>query len=577
MKILLIYPYFLEERPDPEDVVPCPIGLYWLASVLLEQGHKVEILNWYSRHLLPASLDSFLAEKKPDLIGFSVLHANRWGAIDIARIARQVDPAVKIVLGGVGATFSWQHLLDHFPEIDIIVRGEGEQAVPALLRALESDRSEELGNVPGIAYREGGKLVATEPPPPLTDLDSLPIPAKYFTYQHLSLTRGCPWDCTFCGSPSIWGRKVRFRSADHFVAELQLLHRRGVRLFYISDDTFTVDKHRVIEICQKILALRLRIAWVAISRVTYVDDEILYWMRVAGCIQISYGVESGSDRIRAVLNKKITRTDIVRAFSLTTRYGILARAYFIYGSPGETRQSIEETLDLIREIKPLAAIFYILDIFPGTALYREFLKRTGASDDIWLERVEDILYCQTDPDLPEPLVLQFGDRLRSQYYAWLPSFAEAIELVDRPEMAPFHADFLARLAMTFSHGDYAQNDRVPNPEATAQALYSRALTYHPDCNALLGLAVIRQQHGAHAEVVALLEESIDRYPDSEALNVCLGISLMALQRFEKALKRFLPFENSKQALYYTGNCYQALGAPARARSYFDQARALADQ
>jgi radical SAM superfamily enzyme YgiQ (UPF0313 family) len=119
-------------------------------------------------------------------------------------------------------------------------------------------------------------------------------------------------------------------------------------------------KDRVVEICKKIIEKDLKITWFAISRVNFVDEEMLYWMRKAGCVQISYGVESGSEEIRKVLNKNIRTDDIKRAFALTTKYGILSRAYFIYGSPGENYETIQETIDLIHEIKPLSTIFYIL-------------------------------------------------------------------------------------------------------------------------------------------------------------------------------------------------------------------------
>ena len=132
MKVLLIYPYFLESRPDPADVAPCPIGLYWLAAALVEQGHQVEILNWFTQEMLPPSLEDFFRDRRPDLIGFSVLNANRWGAVEIARIARQVVPAAKIVFGGVGATCLWRHLLEQHPEIDAVVLGEGERTLANL-------------------------------------------------------------------------------------------------------------------------------------------------------------------------------------------------------------------------------------------------------------------------------------------------------------------------------------------------------------------------------------------------------------------------------------------------------------
>ncbi|MGW8325463.1 MAG: B12-binding domain-containing radical SAM protein, partial [Desulfobacterales bacterium] len=126
MKILLIYPYWLENRTDIQDVIVPPIGLYYVGSVLKENHYDVEILNWSRINETPEDIEKILLEKKPDIIGFSVLQANRWGGIEIARIAKQIYPKVKIVFGGVTPTFLWEHFLTHFPEIDFVVIGEGE-------------------------------------------------------------------------------------------------------------------------------------------------------------------------------------------------------------------------------------------------------------------------------------------------------------------------------------------------------------------------------------------------------------------------------------------------------------------
>ena len=316
-----------------------------------------------------------------------------------------------------------------------------------------------IGTLSGLALRTDGQPVKTADPEPICDLDALPMPARYFDLQHVSLTRGCVGDCAFCGSPAFWGRRVRSHSAAYFVEQLALLYGRGQRFFYVSDDTFTLDRQRVIDICRGIIARKLDIRWAAISRVDAVHEEVLAWMRRAGCIQISYGVESGSETIRRRLNKTVSATRIRRAFALTQRYGILARAYFIYGCPGETRATIQETIDLMLEIKPLGAIFYILDLFPGTALYADMQRRLNCTDDIWLERVEDIMYFETDPNLSPDRILEFGRDLRESFYRNLPGFAEDLDPVDEREFYPLHADFFSRLAMTFDQGDYCPRGR----------------------------------------------------------------------------------------------------------------------
>ncbi len=559
MRIVLIYPYCLEARLHAEEVSVPPIGIYYVGAMLKEAGFDVEILNWHDMNRKPHLIRKILAEKNPDLIGFSILHANRWGGIEIARISREINPDVKIVFGGIGATFLWKHLLTHFREIDYAVLGEGERTFLRLANCLKARAYDHLEDIAGIAFRKDGFVVKTDDAEVIHDLDELPNPARYFTFQHVATTRGCPGKCTFCGSPRFWRTRVRFHSPGYFVEQLELLHKKGVTFFFFSDDTFTLKKEHVIEICKGIIEKGLRITWAAISRVNYVNEEILYWMRKAGCVQISYGVESGSEKIRNQVLKKNIKTDqIIKAFDLTTRYGILARAYFIYGSPGETSQTIEETIRLLRKIKPLSTIFYILDIFPGTGLYSDFLKRTGATDDIWLKQIEDILYFETDPDLSRQQILTFGQELRSAFHKNLPDFVSAIDLVQNEDLSETHADFLSRLGMTFSHGDYAAIDVIENKDRIAESLFRRALEYGPDHRAYWGLGLVAQQKRDFDASVRILAEGITHFPESESLNLCMGISLMNLNAYEKALSHLLRFQHSADCLYPIVQCYEAM-------------------
>ena len=567
MKILLIYPYWLEERNNTEDVVVPPIGMYYLGAVLKENNYDVEILNWCKINETPEKIGEILLEKKPDVIGFSILQANRWGGIEIAKIAKQIDPEVKIVFGGVSATFLWKHFLTHFPEIDYVVMGEGEYTFLHLIRCIEKKEDAHIGNIKGIAFKKDGKVVRTKPAEYIQDLDQLPVPAKYFEYQHLSLTRGCPGKCTFCGSPNFWGRKVRFHSVNYFVEELELLYKKGINFFYFSDDTFSINKKRVIEICKKILKKNLKITWNAISRVNYMSEEVLSWMRKAGCIQISYGIESGSEKIRTYLNKKITTDEIEKAFAITLKYGILPRAYFIYGSPGESRKTIQKSIDLIKKIKPLVIYSSVLSLFPGTALYSEYKKIFNVSEDIWLNRIEDIKYFETDTKLSREAVISFGKILRTTYYELLPAIVEAIELIDEKEFYPMHADFFSRLGMTFDHGDYALNEDIKGKDNIAEKLYKKALNYHPDFRAYLGLGILNQKKRAYHESVQILSKGVEHFPDNEQLSLCLGISHMNLGAFETALSFFLKFQHSKQALGFIINCYNALNDFEKASAY----------
>ncbi|MGD9311154.1 MAG: radical SAM protein, partial [Desulfosarcina sp.] len=536
MKILLVYPYFIDTRINEEDISAIPMGLFYVGAMLQASGYTVNILNAYNLARTPHRIYQVLGDKRPDVVGFSILHANRWGGIDIARMVKKVNQQAAVVFGGVGATFLWEHFLTHFPEIDFVVRGEGEHSFLELVRFLEKGAADLPEQIDGLAFRRNGEPHKTRDRLPKANLDSLPMPADYFTFQHIALTRGCPAGCTFCGSPRFWKRRVRFHSADYFVAQIMRLSRNGVRLFFISDDTFTLNRELVIDICRRIIDNRLDISWVAISRVDCVDEEMLVWMRRAGCTQISYGVESGSRKIRHLFRKNISEAAICRAFDLTVRCGILARAYFIYGAPGESDQTINASLALISRIRPLAAVFYILDLFPGTALYDDYKRRTGASDDIWLKRVEDMLYFETDDALSEADVLEFGRRLREGYYSRLAEFAGQIELIDNPDLNPLHADFLSRLALTFSHGDYAMHPQITNSLSTAVMLFKKALDFHPDHRAFWGLGLVYQHLRQFDQSVAILRRGIVHHKTSVDLHTALANSLMRLKRYPDAIE-----------------------------------------
>jgi anaerobic magnesium-protoporphyrin IX monomethyl ester cyclase len=575
MKILIIYPYPLFDRSQEEDISVMPIGVYYVAAVLKEGGYDVQILNWYNIHKSPEKIIETFRAEKPDIIGFSILNANRWGGIEIAQIAKEINPGVKIVFGGVGATFLWRHFLTHFPVIDSVVIGEGEYAFLHLVQAIEQGREDRLQHVAGVAFRRGNRVVRTKAPRPISNLDQLPIPAAYFKYQHVASSRGCPGRCTFCGSPKFWGHRVRLRSAENFVEELALLYHQGVRFFYFSDDTFTINTQRVVDICKAILEKGLKIVWAAISRADCVNEIILSWMRKAGCIQISYGVESGSEKIRSLLNKRLKTDDIKKAFSLTHRYGMLARAYFIYGSPEETEETIQATIDMIKAIKPFVCVFYILEIYPGTKLYLDYQKRFHVSDDVWLHKMEGICYFESDPRLSQELVLDFGRRLRTALYASLSGFVESLDLVDDEQFYEMHADFCSRLAMTFSQGDYANNEAIKGRQEAAETLFNKALVYAPDHRAYLGLGILRQDERKYDKAVEVLCEGVAHFPASEPLNLCLGINYMNLRQYEKALACFLKFQGSQEAIHYITTCYRELGDPGKEHEFLEKAHRLA--
>ena len=551
---MLIYPHFMDDRTQETDISALPIGLYSVAATLTAAGLEVEILNAWQLGKDIEKMTALLKERKPQIIGFSILQGNRWGAIDMARLAKSIDPGVTVVMGGVGAATLWHHLLSNFPQIDYCVTGEGELTFLRLAERLQPGTPPFIGDIPGLAFNKNGEVIHTGPAEPIPDLDTLADPARYYTFQHMALTRGCPENCTFCGSPSLWGRRARSHSAGYFVGQLECLAQKGVRFFYVSDDTFTLDRNRVMAVCEGIIEKRLPISWAAISRVDRVDEMVLSSMRRAGCIQISYGVESGSEKIRKRFNKRLNEEAVKRAFSLTLSFGILPRAYFIYGSPGESDETIQETKALMDAIKPLGAIFYILKLFPGTVLYGEYLAQTGQTNDIWLERREDIAYFETDPALSKDQVLSWGKALRNHFYTRLPQYVKAAELVEDPMFRPLHADFYSRLGMTFHKGEYAAIDAIPDKERVAVFCYEKALRYHDHPRAYLGLGMLRQQARDFDAALKILEKGLRLFPGDLQLNLCMGIGFMNLGQFKAALPYLKRAETLPGTAHFIAQC-----------------------
>ena len=184
---------------------------------------------------------------------------------------------------------------------------------------------------------------------------------------------------------------------------------------------------------------------------------------------------------------------------------------------------------------------------------------TPRAPRIWLDRLEDIMYFQTDPELTAEDVLSFGKTLRSAFYENLPEFVEDIPLVPEDAFRELHADFLSRIAMTFSHGDYAAVDAIQNKDVIAERLYRRSLDFSGNHRAYLGLGMIYQARREFGKSVKIITEGLERFTDSDQLNICQGINYMNLGDFKDALGHLLKFASSREALFYIAECYRALG------------------
>ena len=367
--------------PNPHHCYPLSLG--FLGTVIEEEGHEVEMLSFFNMKADEAekSLVEVLERFNPDVVGFNCITQNRCGTYKGIEMVKNYNKDTVVVLGGVHATIMCDQLLDNFP-IDYIIRGEGEIAIVELLETL--DNKEKI--------RVGSRLV---------DMDSLPIADHSYAREwieengtaHLITSRGCPGNCIFCSSRAFWGGRVRFRSAKLVVDEIEyLMEEFGISDFLFHDDTFNFTIGRATSLSQEILDRNLNITWQCNARVHPVSKDMLLLMKQAGCTEMRFGVETGSDSIMQTLGKRITKEQIQKCFELCYEVGIDTFAFMMVGLPGETEETIQETVEFMETLTmaelPAVGLTYL---YPGTVLY-EICKKEGIiADDYWLEGCNDFV------------------------------------------------------------------------------------------------------------------------------------------------------------------------------------------
>ncbi|MFX0137728.1 MAG: B12-binding domain-containing radical SAM protein [Candidatus Hodarchaeota archaeon] len=389
MKILLIQPPWAEvygeyKRAARVGVLNPPLGLCYLAGALQEKGHLVKIIDGEAEKKDINNIVEEISYDMPDIIGITSTTPLFHQAKELAtRIKEQAN--IPIVLGGPHITVLTDEAMQEGICFDYGVYGEGERTLTELVEKLGSGES--IAEVEGILYREDRKIKKTKPRPLEVNLDTLPFPnrgllktGKYLwsvpgkgvvPFTSIMTTRGCPFQCIFCSAHAIFGKQVRYRTSENVLDEIEdVVETLGIRHFCSLDDTLTFNKERIKNLCEGIIGRNIDITWEGWTRANTVDEDTLRLMKKAGLVRLSFGIESGNARILKLINKGVSKEQLVEAYKLVKKLGLETRGSAMIGHPYETRKTAMETLNFVRGIKECDQIYLnIATPYPGTRLY----------------------------------------------------------------------------------------------------------------------------------------------------------------------------------------------------------------
>ena len=415
MKIALVYPPFLNSiqttLPDfvnENEGFFQPLGILYLASYLKWHKKDCEILiiDAAAEGLDHSQIGRRIESFSPDIVGISCWTFSLIDSIKTAREAKARMPHLLVCLGGPHATIYPRETVS-FKEVDFVITGDGEYPFAELLRQLSSGR--DFDRVPNLYYKKNGNIEKSPLIHIEKNLDGLPCPDRTLVpmknYHSIidkgeSITtmitsRGCPFQCRFCFQQNTgW----RYREIPGIIEEMQQCVSLGIKNFFIFDETFTVNKKRVLSLCDEIIRRKIGINWSCRSRVDTIDEEIMGRLKKAGCSRISFGVESASEKVLKQLNKKINISRVKDVFRLAKKKGLITLADFMIGCPGEDKDATSETVKLALELNPDYVQFSLFTLFPATELYKEALEKGIVKRDVWLEYAK-----QPDREFKPPL------------------------------------------------------------------------------------------------------------------------------------------------------------------------------
>lgn len=394
MKVLFVNPpYDWDTSASTEGVTP-PLGMLYLAAVLKCEGHDAELLDVRAMRLGKREVMVAISKSLPDIVAIGAMTNGILQSYDIANFVKEVDRSIIVLQGGVHISALPERTMNECNAIDYGLIGEGEATIAELVDAIEGRKK--IDDVDGVIYRKRrarrGALKMNAPRKLIKNLDKLPFPARdllsweHYTrsvhrtmfsrkvnskYTSMVTSRGCPYGCVYCDK-SVFGRGWRPRSPENVVLEIEhVIEKYGVGELTFYDDLFTFDKKRAMKICDMILERGIDISWAADARVDTVDQELLERMREAGCNNIFFGVETGDARIMENIDKRITLEQVRKATGLAKTAGIGVTVSFMFGLPGETRESAMRTIGFAKSIDADIAHFNITIPFPGSPFFKK--------------------------------------------------------------------------------------------------------------------------------------------------------------------------------------------------------------
>jgi len=434
-KVVFVRPPNLQKSGQwkKQGVIRCPLNIALLASFIRQRGDYDCVLVDFETTQISSVTDmaQIVLAPCPKYVCITTLTPRFPAVVRMAQEIKRLDPAVTIIVGGPHVTGSPQTAL--YDGISYGIIGEGEEALLELLDTLEAGRGP--SSVENLIYRDGTGTRINGMRPFVKNLDEMPFPAwdlmnledyvdpVYFKGRHLAIFsgRGCPYDCTFCASRVTWRRKLRLRSVENVMDEIRhIVDVLGVRNLMFWDDTFAANKKRATSICNRIIEEDLDISYTVQIRADASSDELIEALRDSGCAFAAIGVESGSEQILERIGKRETKEQFRDTVSAMKRANLPIIASYIIGLPGDTHETIRETMEFALELDADQSKFMILAPYPGTRVY-DIAVEEGLVDPTSFEQMEDLNYYDSVAinlsEVSDEDLIRYQDQAYEQYDA----------------------------------------------------------------------------------------------------------------------------------------------------------------